>query len=299
MFLNIDQNENIIAVEEFAQETKSLMSQIVDDPYSFIVFPIIELAIILLLTFLALRYSGLIIERVFNVSKMESRKANTLQKLMKSIARYAIYFVATLTLLMQFGFDPLPVIAGAGVFGLAIGFGAQNLVRDIISGFFMIFERQLEVGDFVEINGQISGTVEEVGLRITKIREYNQRLHYIANGKISQVTNYNREQMRPIVAITVPFEQDMDLVGEALEEICQSVAKKYAPFLIQNPEVLGITNVNQDGVQFTITAVSQPEEFWSIERAIRLEAISVLQKRDIDIAYPRRVLFNHSLTSSP
>ena len=156
-----------------------------------------RIVLILFLTYVALRFTGKLIDRIFQLKRIDRKKALTLSKLIKSFARYAIYFVATLTLLFNIGIDPTPVLASAGILGLAIGFGAQNLVRDLISGFFIIFEDQMEVGDYVQVNGKISGTVEEIGIRVTKIREWNQRLHYLSNGEIHHVANYNRVQMRP------------------------------------------------------------------------------------------------------
>ncbi|MGA8943292.1 MAG: mechanosensitive ion channel family protein [Thermoactinomyces sp.] len=272
-------------------EIKTLLSKFIDDPINYIVLPLVQIALIVVLTILALRFIDRIVDKIFDISRIDSKKAQTLRKLIKSIARYSIYFISILTILINLGFDPLPVLAGAGILGLAIGFGAQNLVRDIISGFFIIFEGQLEVGDFVEVNGQIRGTVEEVGLRITKIREFNQRLHYIANGNINQVTNYNRDQMRAIIDITVPYEVDLTVVNTALEEVCSEIGKKYAPYLIEQPEVMGITMIDSNGIKFTLTALSVPEQFWAMERAMRKEAVLTLRKYDIDIAYPRSIVY--------
>jgi small-conductance mechanosensitive channel len=282
----------VSSVGNFAAETKTLFAKIIEDPVQYVLLPIGEIMLIILLTVIALRFIDRLIDKVFELSRIESKKANTLRKLIKSISRYGIYFMSVLTLLINLGFDPLPVLAGAGILGLAIGFGAQNLVRDIITGFFLIFESQLEVGDFVEINGQINGTVEEVGLRVTKIREFNQRLHYIANGNITQVTNYNREKMRAIVAVTVPYESDLSVVNEALDQVCSSIAKRYAPYLIEPPEVMGITRIDQTGVEFTVTALSEPEQHWSLEREMRKEAVISLHKQGIQIAYPRSVIYS-------
>ncbi len=274
-----------------AVEMKSLLARFIDDPINYIVLPVAQIALIVALTIIVLRFIDRIVDKIFDISRIDSKKAQTLRKLIKSISRYTIYFISILTILINLGFDPLPVLAGAGILGLAIGFGAQNLVRDIISGFFIIFEGQLEVGDYVQINNQIQGTVEEVGLRITKIREFNQRLHYIANGNISQVTNYNRDQMRAIIDVTVPYESDLSIVNSALEDVCSEVGKKYAPYLIQQPEVMGITMIDNNGVKFTLTALSVPEQFWAVERAMRKEAVLALHKYDIDIAYPRSIVY--------
>nr|WP_255724483.1 mechanosensitive ion channel family protein [Shimazuella soli] len=209
---------------------------------------------------------------------------------MKSISRYVIYFISFITILINMGFDPMPVFASAGILGLAIGIGAQNLVRDIISGLFLIFEGQLEVGDVVQINNDIIGTVEEVGLRIIKIREYNQRLHYLPNGEIMQVTNYNREKMRAIVTVTVPFEINMNRIEKILSYVCDDIYEKYAAWLLEKPEVMGITNIDQSGVHVTVTALCVPREYIKVERQIRIEVILAFQRNGVEISYPSQLI---------
>jgi small-conductance mechanosensitive channel len=155
----------------------------------------------------------------------------------------------------------------------------------------------LEVGDIVEINGITQGTVEEVGLRITKIREYNQRLHYLANGTITEVTNYNRDKMRAIVLITVPYESNQDLVSKALEEVCENVKNRFEDTLVEQPEVVGVTSIDQTGVQFTITATTNPSEYWNLEREMRKECVKILHRNHIQFAYPRSVIYNQEHTN--
>jgi small conductance mechanosensitive channel len=274
------------------QQTKNLFSSVIKDPVSNLVTPILEIVFIVVLTYVAVRLLDRVVDHTFKWSKVGTNKAHTLRKLIKSVVHYTLYFIALLTILSKFGIDLGPVLAGAGILGLAIGFGAQSLVKDVITGFFMLFERQLEVGDIVEINGFIRGTVEEVGLRITKIREYNQRLHYLPNGTITQVTNYNREKMRSIVPITVPYESNLDVVSKALEEVVKSIGARFKDHLVEQPEVVGVTNIDQNGVQFTITALSDPDEYWNLEREMRKESVLILRQHNIHIAYPRSVLYS-------
>lgn len=252
----------------------------------------LKVLFIVIVSYIILKVSNRIIDTGFAMRKLPGQKQDTLSKLLKSVMRYAVYFIAGLTILKNVGFDPMPVLAGAGVAGLAIGFGAQNLIRDIISGFFIIFENQFAVGDYVRINNAFEGTVEEMGLRISKIREWNGRLHHIANGEITQITNYNRKVMRPLVDIRVPYEENMQTVFQKLEDVCQSIGEKYARDLIEKPSVFGITDIENGGVQFTIMALSVPEQYWFIERQMRLAIIETFQDDDIEIAYPRRVLID-------
>lgn len=276
------------------KKIKDFFLNIKEDPVTHLLIPIGEILLIIVITFLVIRLVDQLVDRIFKLSKTDSNKAQTLRKLIKSVSHYLIYFIAFVSLMIQIGFDPRPVLAGAGIVGLAIGFGAQNLVRDVITGFFLIFESQLEVGDIVEINGSITGTVEEVGLRVTKIREFNQRLHYLANGTITQVTNYNREKMRAIIPVTVPYETDLNKVNQTLEKLCEDIKEKYEDDLVEDPEVMGVTDIDQTGVQFTITAICKPKNYWKLEREMRKEAVLALNQHGIPIAYPRSVIYSSS-----
>lgn len=290
--INITESDSPPLWEGFMNKTKNVFLEIKEDPVTNLLIPVGEILLIIFLTFLVIRLVDRLVDRIFKLSKTDSNKAQTLRKLIKSISHYLIYFIAFVSLLIQIGFDPRPVLAGAGILGLAIGFGAQSLVKDVITGFFLIFESQLEVGDIVQINGEINGTVEEVGLRVTKIREFNQRLHYLANGTINQVTNYNREKMRAIIPVTVPYESNLDQVNKTLEELCDDIKKKYKEDLVEDPEVMGVTKVDQTGVQFTITAICHPDKYWKLEREMRKEAVLALNRNGIQIAYPRSVIYH-------
>lgn len=262
-----------------------------NDPVMTYFMPALKIATIIVVSFIILRYSGHWVDQLFLLRHVDEKRSQTLSKLLKSIIHYAVYFIAILTILINIGLNPTPVLAGAGILGLAIGFGAQNLVKDIITGFFLIFENQLHVGDYVQVNGTISGTVEEIGLRVTKIREWNERLHYLSNGEISQVTNYNREQMRPLVDVIVSFEEDQEKVEQTLNGICKRLSKEYHAFLLEDLSVYGITDMDQEGVHYTLMAVSIPEQYWTLERAMRKAIIYTFQSQNIKISYPKRVLY--------
>lgn len=270
-----------------------------NDPVPTYVIPTLKIVAIVIVSYIILRYSGGWVDRLFQLRTVDENRAATMAKLLKSMIRYAVYFIGTLTILINIGLDPTPVLAGAGIIGLAIGFGAQNLVKDVITGFFLIFENQLHVGDYVEINGKITGTVEEIGLRVTKIREWNQRLHYLSNGEISQIANYNRDQMRPLVDVVVPYEEDQENALELLENICQKLSKQHKPHLIEAFSVYGITNIDDRGVHYTLMAVSVPDQYWFLERELRKTIVRDFKAHRIEIAYPRRVLFGPDAENSP
>lgn len=289
---------SMVTIEKSVESVQNKAEDIINNPSRNLWQPIVDsllvplgqILIIILLTYIALRYVGRLVDRLLSISRFQEKRGKTLARLIKSAARYAIYFISAITILDKLGVQIAPILAGAGIVGLAIGFGAQNLVKDVITGFFLIFDNQMEVGDFVQINNNIQGTVEEIGLRITKIREFNQRLHYLSNGEIIQVTNYNRDQMRPLVTVTVPYEADQNKVQETLEDVCQDIGQRFAPYLIEHPSVFGVTNIKFDGVEYTIMALCTPEEYWLIEREMRKSVVHHFNERKLEFQYPRSIL---------
>jgi len=185
--------------------------------------PLVRIAIVLLVAELIIRLANNFISRILLLAKREKvhideNKRKTLASLLKSIVRYVTYFMVAMNVLEVLGINTTSLLTAAGVGGLAIGFGAQNLVKDVISGFFLIFENQYNVGDYVEIAG-VSGVVDEIGLRTTKVRDFGGQIHIIPNGEIKLVTNYSRGMMRALVNINISYEEDLNEVFSALEEV--------------------------------------------------------------------------------
>ncbi|QGP92075.1 putative MscS family protein YfkC [Neomoorella glycerini] len=254
-------------------------------------------SVIILAALVVLNLVSRFIHRLFRVARRDPHKDKTLETLLASALRYLIYAVAVMMALEQF-VDITPIIAGAGVLGLAVGFGAQSLVKDIITGFFIIFEDQFHVGDLVEINGQVTGKVEELGLRLTTIREWSGKKFYIANSEIKTVRNYNREELRAIVTATFPFEEDPRKIRAVLEQACREVEKEYYQELIQGPDgpveppqIYGVTDIDKSdkGGQFTIIALTKPGSLWTVEKALREKIWQACQDNGIRLAYPTRV----------
>ncbi|WP_406677471.1 mechanosensitive ion channel family protein [Moorella sp. ACPs] len=254
-------------------------------------------AVIMLAALVVLNLVSRFIHRFFRRVRRDPHKDKTLETLLSSTLRYLIYAVAVMLALEQF-VDITPIIAGAGVLGLAVGIGAQSLVKDIITGFFIIFEDQFHVGDLVEINGQVTGKVEELGLRLTTIREWSGKKFYIANSEIKTVRNYNREEMRAIVTATFPFEEDPRKIREVLDQACREVAREYYQEFIQGPDgpveppqIYGVTDIDKSdkGGQFTITALTKPGSLWTVEKALREKIWQACRDNGVRLAYPTRV----------
>ncbi|KYZ75746.1 mechanosensitive ion channel protein MscS [Anaerosporomusa subterranea] len=233
---------------------------------------VLRLCLIVIGSGLAMRFFKLIVDRFFMPKAdgkhfyLEEKRARTLSSLLKSIVQYMVYFVTLVMILQEFQIDTTSIIAGAGVIGLAIGFGAQTLVKDVITGFFIILEDQYSVGDYVE-NGDMAGTVEDVGFRITKLRGTNGVLHIIPNGAITKVTNYTRGHMQAVVNVPVAYDADINQVQLLLAEACESV--KELPQIIEAPKLLGIVDFRPGELVMRIVVKTLPMEQGGVEAAIR------------------------------
>jgi len=225
---------------------------------------------------------------------MENRRAQTLEILLQSVLAYVVFFLAGLTILQIFNINTSAILASAGILGLAIGFGAQNLVKDIISGFFILLEDQFSVGDFVETAGVV-GTVEEIGLRTCKIRRWTGQLHIIPNGEITKVTNYNRGQILALVTISIAYEEDIDQAIEVLQQECVK-AHQEIEAIVDLPQVQGVTELADSSVNIRAIVPSLPGEQWAVERELRRRFKYALDRAGIEIPYPRRVLYTHKET---
>lgn len=251
-------------------------------------------------TWLALKLRKILIMRVFAITRLDAKQRKTLESLLLSFTRYVIVIIAFLMGLSNVGVEVGPIIAGAGILGLAIGFGAQTLVKDLITGFFIIFEDQFSVGDYVTINnGEINGTVVSVGLRATKIRTWAQHVVVIQNSEIRVSQNYNRERMRAIVDITVPYETDPADVEKAVHAVSSRMVGEMPHLfltddtgeVIEPPQLYGITDVENKalGAKYTIVALVKDVHYFTAGKEMRKALVEELKEAGIHIAYPRIV----------
>ncbi|MFY9594545.1 MAG: mechanosensitive ion channel family protein, partial [Caldicoprobacterales bacterium] len=218
----------------------------------------------------------------------------TLKALTKSVLRYTVYFVAGLMILGELGVNTSSILATAGIGGLAIGFGAQSLVKDVITGFFIIFEDQYGVGDVIKIQ-DITGTVEEIGLRITKIRGFKGDVNIIPNGQITVVTNYSRENSAAIVDVNLAYENDIDKAIKVMEKVSREYAAQN-PDIVEEPQVFGITSMDNVGLTLRLVARTLPMKHWGIERELRKVIKEAFEQNNIQISYPKVVILDKEET---
>jgi moderate conductance mechanosensitive channel len=257
----------------------------------------IKIVAIMLITFIALKLGRTAIRNVFRVRskaplKFSQRREATLLKLLENVLAYVVYFISLMTILSTLGIDIKGLIAGAGIVGLAIGFGAQNLVRDIITGFFIIFEDQFSVGDYVRI-GAAEGTVEEIGLRTTKIKSWTGELHIFPNGNITEVTNFSIHNSIAVVDVSIAYEENIEEAEKVIQELLLSLPQKYED-LVNPPELLGVQTLGASDVVIRIVAETLPMKHWFIARMIRKDVKLLLDKHGIEIPFPRMVMYSRS-----
>lgn len=217
----------------------------------------------------------------------DEKKANTLGELLKSIVKYGVYFIGIMSILNTV-FGTIS-ITFAGIGGVAIGLGAQNLIKDIINGFFIIFEDQFAVGDYINI-GDKGGVVESIGLRLTKLKDFNGDIHIIPNGSISIITNHSRSDMRVQIDIEIAHEEDVDKVIEVLQSTCNEI--KDHEDIVEPPKVVGISSIKESGIVIRVAGKARPMTQWDIENLLRKKIKKSLDDNNIQISYPKRKIFN-------
>ena len=230
-----------------------------------------------------------IIDRTLKIDnrniKIDKKRSKTLVSSLKKVIKYILIFVGIIMILELFGINTTSILATAGIGGLAIGFGAQSLVKDVITGFFILVEDQYSVGDYIQIS-DMYGIVEELDLRVTKLRAFSGELYIIPNSSINVVANYNRGAMRALVIISISNEEDIDRAMEVLKKELKVLEDN--ELVVEGPYVLGVSDIGEYHVDIRIVAYTKNMEQWDIERQIRKIATEALQNANIKRAYPKR-----------
>lgn len=251
-----------------------------------------KILLILLLSRLLLRFSKTLVQRLFFPDRrrvsIEPQKAKTLETLLQSTLRYLLYFIAGITILSTLGVKTESLLASAGIVGVAIGLGAQSLVRDVLTGFFLIFEDQFVVGDYIETSG-FSGFVEEMGLRVTKLRDFSGVLHILPNSEISKVSNHSRGNRTALVDIAVAYTTDVADVQAILEAALADMPNQIDT-IVEGPRVLGLVNMGPSEMVWRIWARTKPMQHWSTEREMRKALKIALDEAGLEPPYPRTIL---------
>lgn len=217
------------------------------------------------------------------------RRASTLGGILSRLATLGIWFVATLTLLRELSIDVLPVLTGAGIAGLAIGFGAQNLVRDVISGFFLILEDQVRVGDIARING-VTGAIEEVNLRTIVLRDGEGAVYVFPNGTITLLANLSKQFSNAIVDVRVPYTEDLERLFAAIRDAGDGMQHddEWAPLLLAPIEVVGVESIADGAATVRARFRTQPLNHGAVSNELRRRLLKTLAERGIRLHAPAR-----------
>ncbi|GAA0345954.1 small-conductance mechanosensitive channel protein MscT [Oceanobacillus oncorhynchi subsp. oncorhynchi] len=199
--------------------------------------------------------------------KMSAGRTKTLQSLTISTFSYALLFVTLVVILGIFDINATGLIAGAGVVGLAIGFGAQGLVSDVVTGFFLLLEKQVDVGDYVTAAGY-DGVVEDVGLRTMQIRSFDGTLNYVPNREVTSLSNHTRGNMQALVDIVIPYSDNIDEAVGIIQTVCDEM-KEMNSKIIEGPNVIGVQTFDTAAVTLRVIAKTEMMEQWAIERDLR------------------------------
>lgn len=228
-------------------------------------------------------------------------RARTLSDLLGSVARYAVWSVATVTVLSEVGFDIGPLLASAGVAGLAVGFGAQTLVKDVISGFFLLFDNTVGFGDLITFNGR-TATVEYIGLRLIKARTFDGEVLMIPAGEMRVFGNKSLGFARAIVDVGLSYDQDVGEALAALGEVAQEWAETDAAKAVMTgpaPEVQGVLNLGQTAVEARIVVQVRAGEQFAAERDLRRLVKQHFDARGIESPFARRVVYVRTEPGAP
>lgn len=227
------------------------------------------------------------------------QRAATMGSLLKSIVSGTIFTVVALMFISELGYDIAPLIASAGIIGVALGFGSQTLVKDFLSGIFMIFEDQYGVGDVVDL-GEASGTVEAVSLRVTRLRDVNGTVWYVRNGEILRVGNMSQNWARTVLDVTVGYTEDLVKVRRVLDEVAHDLweDEDFKGLIVEQPEVWGVESLGVDGIVVRVTLKTAPLEQWAVARAMRERVKARFEGEGINLAVAQRVMWQQSAPSA-
>jgi small conductance mechanosensitive channel len=228
------------------------------------------------------------------ISEAEKR-ALTMASLLRTVGTAFIIIVAALMALREIGLDITPLLAGAGVAGLAIGFGAQSLIKDVIAGFFILMEDQFHVGDVIQAAG-VSGQVERMSLRTTIVRDLQGTVHFIPNGEIKVASNLTKEWSRAVLEVGIDYQEDLDRTLHVLAEVGRELAAdaSFGPMVLEPLQVLGVESLGESQVTLRLLLKTLPSKQWEVARELRRRIKYRFDREKIAVPYPHRVVITRA-----
>lgn len=219
----------------------------------------------------------------------EEKRENTLIQVLNVTLNVSVITISMLMIMTELGINIAPLLAGAGIAGVALGFGAQYLVRDVITGIFILLENQYRVGDVVQI-GTTSGSVEKITLRITKLRDLDGIAHFIPNGEIKMASNFTQSKSNVNLNVGVAYNSDLDKVEKAVNEVGEELAKdkEWKDKIRIAPHFLRINKFGDSAIEIKIVGETEPMEQWGVTGELRRRLKKEFDKNNIEIPFPQR-----------
>lgn len=261
----------------------------------------VRIVIVLVLLLVALRMARLFVHRAVDLAVrprgkdaladlMTAKRQATLKALFDAVITTALVLVALLMIFQEIGFSVGPLLASAGIAGVALGFGAQSLVKDLLNGVFIVIEQQYSVGDVIRTSS-LSGAVEQVNLRTTVLRDTDGAVHIIPNGQITQVSVLTRDWSRLVLDLDIAYAASIDAASAILKRELDAYAVANPDFVIEPPEVLGVQNLAESSVQIRAWMKVVPGKQWPAGRELRAKIKQAFDAAGIDIPFPQRTVW--------
>lgn len=278
--------------------------EIISQTVAWIITTLPSLLIIFVMAFLALKLTNIFLHRLkpLMIKHMESgteidttemeKRIDTLLKILRSMIKIIVWLMIGMLILRKIGIDIAPIIAGAGIVGLAIGFGAQELVRDFISGFFMLLENQIRNGDVAIINGT-GGLVEHVGMRTIVLRDLSGVVHIFQNGKINTLSNMTKNWSGMVFDIGVAYKEDTDRVVDVIQQVADDLRADpdFKNKILEPIEIFGVDQFGDSAVVIKARFKTKPIEQWAVGREFRRRLKKAFDDQGIEIPFPHRTVY--------
>ena len=245
---------------------------------------ILKILVVIAVTLPLTRHLNAIVARSINANSKwkDNPRTVTLTNIIASIIKVVIYFMAVMIILSLLNINIAPVLASAGVVGIAVAFGAQNMVKDIITGFFVVLDNYFSIGDYIGVGG-VKGFVEDFGLRSTKIRDWGGEVHVFPNGEITKVTNYSQGPIGASVDVPIAYSGNLELALSTIKQVCQKMQQDY-PNIEDGPTVLGLDSLENDRMLVKVAFKAGLSENGSLGRELRLRMKDALDTQGIEVA---------------
>jgi small conductance mechanosensitive channel len=272
--------------------------------YEHISLKLLGIILIIIGSMLAYYILVFIIKRLFSLSfkrlhfknpYLIKRRQKSLEKITLSLLRYGFYFVAFLIILSSIGINIQTILTGAGILGVVFAVGSQNLIKDFVEGFFNVFEDNISIGDYVEIDG-VEGRITDIGLRALKIKSFTGEIHIIPNSKIGHVINYSLEDGKALVDILVDYNVDLANALKVIEKSLKMI-KDQNINIISTPTIMGVNKLQTIGYEIRIICLTVKETHWSVQRFMRGELMKAFKQEKIEIGVNQIKIRNNNISS--